>query len=230
MDKILAFFRDECSGWHPCEVAWMVFCVGAVAGLSVFWGDSALGIVAAATGMMYTVLAGKGKASCYLFGIVNAPMYAWLSWQQKYYGDALLNIYYFAMMFPGFASWSVHRSSNLKLGVERSHLTVRGRLAWVLAMSAATAVLWFFLSAFGGNRPLCDSLTNVLSIAAMLLTVRRCIEQWVMWIAVDAIEVFMWWRVWCSGGNSVSLLLMWLLFLANGIVMLSLWLRDARKS
>jgi nicotinamide mononucleotide transporter len=57
----------------------------------------------------------------------------------------------------------------------------------------------------------------------MVLTVRRCIEQWIMWIAVDLIEVFMWWRVWTETGNSVSVLLMWLLFLANGFYLWRLW-------
>jgi nicotinamide mononucleotide transporter PnuC len=73
-------------------------------------------------------------------------------------------------------------------------------------------------------------LTNVLSIAAMFLTVRRAIEEWVLWIAVDAIEVFMWWRTWQSGEGSISVLLMWLLFLANGIYLFSLWLRVEKNA
>lgn len=72
---------------------------------------------------------------------------------------------------------------------------------------------------------MCDAFTNVLSVAAMALTVRRAIEQWVLWIAVDAVEVFMWIKVWLSGGGMVSVMLMWLLFLANGIYMLALWMR-----
>jgi nicotinamide mononucleotide transporter len=60
----------------------------------------------------------------------------------------------------------------------------------------------------------------------MILTVRRMVEQWMMWIAVDAIEVFMWWKVWAESGNSVALLLMWLLFLVNGIYLRRMWLKD----
>ena len=81
-----------------------------------------------------------------------------------------------------------------------------------------------------GNRPFCDALTNVLSIAAMLLTVRRAIEEWVLWIIVNAVEVFMWWNAWCAGEGSISVLLMWLLFLANGIYLLSLWMRTGKKT
>jgi hypothetical protein len=39
----------------------------------------------------------------------------------------------------------------------------------------------------------------------------------------------MWWKAWCAGEGSVSVLLMWLLFLANGIYLLSLWMRMEHK-
>ena len=86
-------------------------------------------------------------------------------------------------------------------------------------------VLWGILHLINGNRPFCDAVTNILSIAAMLLTVKRAIEEWVLWIVVNAVEVFMWWNAWRAGEGSISVLLMWLLFLANGTYLLSLWMR-----
>ena len=82
LGNLLAFVRGELSGWRAGEVVWLAFCQSAIVALSLYWRDSVLGIVAAVTGMLYTVLAGKGKVSCYLFGLVNAPLYAWLSWRQ----------------------------------------------------------------------------------------------------------------------------------------------------
>jgi nicotinamide riboside transporter PnuC len=64
----------------------------------------------------------------------------------------------------------------------------------------------------------------------MILTVRRAIEQWILWIAVDAIEVFMWYKTYSEEGSLISILLMWLLFLANGIYLLSLWIRIEQKT
>jgi nicotinamide mononucleotide transporter len=54
-------------------------------------------------------------------------------------------------------------------------------------------------------------------------------EQWLMWIAVNLIEVFMWWKVWTIDGNSISILLMWLVFLFNGIFFFIRWKKDTRK-
>ena len=184
-----------------------------------------MGITAAATGMMYTILAGKGKPSCFLFGLINTPLYAWIAFNAGYYGDLSLNIYYFIMMFPGLAAWLHHRSSIPESGIVRTRLSNKGRLRLFAACAVGILALWGILHLINGNRPFCDAVTNILSIAAMLLTVRRAIEEWVLWIIVNSVEVFMWWKAWCAGEGSISVLLMWLLFLANGIYLLSLWMR-----
>ena len=222
-------WADQFVGWRKRELLWLAFCLFSILALSVYWGDSPAGLLAAATGMLYTVLAGKGKAACFFFGLVNAPLYAMLSWRHGYYGDVALNVYYFAMMFPGLKAWCCHRGQTAEEGVERTRLTLRQALRLSATLLAFSILLWGVLHALGGTRPFCDSLTNVLSVAAMALTVRRAIEQWFLWIAVDLIEVVMWWKVWAETGNSVSLLLMWLLFLANGVYLLLLWLRTARQ-
>lgn len=225
MGGLVEMLRDAGTGWRPGEVAWLAFCVVSVVGLSLGIGDTAIGITAAATGMLYTVLAGKGKALCFLFGLVNTPLYAGLSYAQGYYGDCALNVYYFLMMFPGLAAWRRNRAATAAEGIVRTCLSGRARIVWAVACLAGTLALGWGLRLCGGSRPFCDALTNVLSVAAMALTVRRALEQWVLWIAVDAVEVFMWFGVWRTDGGNVSVLLMWLLFLANGVYMLGLWLR-----
>ena len=222
---IRGFLRAQFMGWRRREVVWLLFSQLSITGLSVYWRDSAIAILAASTGMMYTVLAGKGKSACFLFGLVNAPIYAYLSVRQGFYGDFALNVYYFAMMFAGLRAWTAHKSDSATEGVSRTRLESKGRL-WLFAVCAvSTLALYLVLDLLGGSRPVCDALTNVLSVAAMYLTVRRAIEEWVLWIAVNAIEVFMWTKVWLSGEGMISVLLMWLLFLANGIFILREWMR-----
>ena len=218
---------------NRCFLAWSVFCILAIAAVSFAWWDptdvllSSLNLVAAVTGMMYTLLAGRGKMLSFAFGFVNAPLYAYLSYRWGYYGDMALNVYYFVMMIPGYVCWRKNLQADPAAGIVRTRLSSRERVAWSAAIAVSAAALWWILTLVHGNRPLCDALTNVLSIAAMVLTVRRCIEQWVMWIAVDAIEVFMWWKV---GESSMALLAMWLLFLADGIYLFALWIDDMRES
>ena len=215
--------------WFP---VWAAASVLAIAAVSLTGWDandvlhSALALIAAVTGTMYTMLAGRGWIACYAFGLVNAPLYAYLSWRWGFYGDMALNLYYFAMMFPGIVCWRKHRDEDDEGEIVRTRLNGRERWVWTAAMAAAALLLWWLLRTVGGNRPLCDSLTNVLSVAAMILTVRRCVEQWVMWLAVDAIEVFMWWQ---TGATSWPILAMWLIFLIDGTYSFALWISAMRK-
>lgn len=228
MRKVKDFVCGELSGWKADEIAWMVFCLASITGLSLWWQEPPTMIVAAVSGMMYTLLAGKGKASCYLFGLVNAPLYMYASWQEQYYGDVALNGFYLLMMLPGFMAWQRNRhAGNPGAGVKKTALSAMERWLWLGGMTLATFVLGVLLMALDGAYPLCDAATNVLSIAAMILTVKRCVEQWPLWIAVDLIEVFMWYKV--DGDGEVSLLLMWLLFLANGCILGWRWCRELKR-
>ena len=208
---------------------WFAFSVLAIAAVSLAWWDpsdalhSSLALVAAVTGMAYTMLAGRGLIVCYAFGLVNAPLYAYLSWRWGYYGDMALNLYYFAMMFPGIVCWRRNRCAQDARCIVRTRLSGRARAAWSAAALVGIAALWGILVACGGNRPLCDAVTNVFSVAAIVLTVRRCIEQWVLWLAVDAIEIFMWWQ---TGAESMAILAMWALFFVDGCYCFGLWLSD----
>jgi len=219
--RIRRFF----AGWTRKEIAWFLFCVGFVCFVSISLGDGVLPSLAAVTGVVFTILAGKGQRLCYYFGMINAPLYAYISFTEAYYGDMALNVFYFAMMFVGLYSWSRNQSGDEAKGIKREKLSLHESLWWGASVFSATACLWFILEKAGGSQPLCDSLTNVLSVAAMMLTVRRAIEQWILWIVVNALEVYMWFRVWLEGGNNVSILLMWLLFLVNGIYLLRLWVK-----
>ena len=209
---------------------WAAGSVAAITAVSLTWWDagdvlhSSLSLVAAATGMMYTMLAGRGFIACYAFGLVNAPLYAYLSFRWGYYGDMALNLYYFVMMFPGLVCW--RRNLVGRKEIVRTRLSARERLVWSAALIVATAALWTVLVALNGSRPLCDAFTNVLSIAAMILTVRRCVEQWVMWIAVDAVELAMWWK---AGSGSMAILAMWTLFLVDGLYLFGLWVGDMKR-
>ncbi len=184
---------------------------------------------ASITGLLYTILAGKGKPICFVFGLINTPIYAKFAFDAGYYGDFALNIYYFAMMFPGLYFWLKNQSADKEEGIKRSKLSLKGRAKLFITCAIATIILWKILCLLGGTRPFCDAATNVLSIAAMALTLRRAIEEWILWITVNAIEIVMWYKAYQQGDGAISILVMWILFLANGIYLFYLWQRIEKK-
>ena len=65
--EVKKFISGEFEGWQRAEVIWFYFCLASIALLSAYLGETPVGIIAAASGICYTLLAGKGKISCYAF-------------------------------------------------------------------------------------------------------------------------------------------------------------------
>ena len=166
--------------------------------------------------------------SRYFFGIFNSASYGYIAFSQKLYGDAMLNIFwYLPMMIVGIACWKKRMDETDC--VIKNRLDRRGRLILLAACAAGIAVYALILRRLGGAQPLADSSTTVLSVAAMILTVKRCVEQWLLWIAVNAISVWMWLQVYLSNGNSIAILLWWLIMLVTGVIFFIRWTREMKR-
>jgi nicotinamide mononucleotide transporter len=222
------FFIRELRNWHPVELIFMTFSLAAVVTITVMTGgDSFVGIVSAATGIMYTLLAGKGKSSCYLFGIVNSFLYGLIAMQSRIYGDMLLNwAYYLPMQFVGLWLWN--RNYNTQKGeVRKQTLSTMSRILFVLLVLAVWSVFALVLERFNARSPWLDSATTVLSVTAMILSVMRRFEQWICWTLVNGISIFMWYQVYTTSGGSLATLLMWIIFFVCGLVFAWQWHKSA---
>ena len=224
------FLRGELRNWRVAELGFMGFSLAAI--LVITWmtgGDSIVGIFSAGTGIMYTLLAGKGKRSCYLFGIVNSFLYGLISMQNRIYGDMLLNwLYYLPMQFVGIWLWKKNYNEE-KGEVSKKVLKLSERIIFLLLVLLAWGIAALLLERFDARVPWLDSATTVLSVAAMFLTVLRRFEQWICWTLVNGISIYIWYKVYETSGNSLATLLMWIIFLICGLVFGWQWYKSAAK-
>ena len=222
------YLKQEFSGWQLWEVIYLIICTVAIGVISVSLGDTAWGIASAVAGTLYTLLAGKGKISCYFFGIINSFCYGLISYNYKLFGEVMLNWgYYLPMMFVGLFFWKKHL--NQQQEIFKTKLGWRGRLI-LLAASAAGIILYAtLLKLIGGRTPGLDSLTTVLSVAAMVMTVKRCVEQWFLWTVVNIASIIMWLQVFMQSGGATASLLMWCIALANGIIFYVQWSKEVKN-
>ncbi len=191
--------------------------------------DAPLSFAAAVTGILYTLLAGKGLRLCYIFGTANCICYAAISLQNRLYGEAMLyGLYYLPMMFIGFWAWR----KNLGSGniIIKRRLSNSRRILLAVICIGAIILHAALLSIIGGRTPGLDSATNILSAAAMWLTVKRCIEQWILWFFVNAISIIMWVLVYLSTGTASSVILMYIVFLISGIIFYLQWKNAASEN
>ena len=59
--------------------------------------------------------------------------------------------------------------------------------------------------------------------------IKRFMEQWLVWIAVDVVSVIMWVAALSTEGASISVLLMWAVFLINAVIMFVKWFIESKK-
>ena len=229
MDSIKKFLKKEATGWTKLEVLWLCIATALILGLSVYWKDSVIGIISALTGIWCVIFTGKGKVSNFLFGIVNVVLYAYISYQAKFYGEVMLNVlYYLPCSVIGIFAWKKHIDEESG-EVVKDKMDLRNSL-WVYSLTAVGVVGYgFILKALGGQLPFVDSITTVLSVVAQILCLKRLAEQWILWIIIDGVSVVMWAYNYMNGGESVATLLMWGVYLLNAIFMYVKWYREVKE-
>ena len=227
---LIKFLRQELSGWEKWELGWLFFSLATIASLSFYWGDSAMGIVSASTGVVAVVCTGKGKRMTYVFGLVNVSLYSILSFESKFYGEVMLNaLYFLPMQFYGFYSWT--KNCDQSTGVVLMRRMSVKELAIVGGVISASSLLYgFFLAKAGGNLPYLDAVSTVASIVAMVISVKRFAEQWLLWIMVNVVSIAMWgYSFFCLSSDGIATLVMWSIYLVNAIIMYIEWIKPSAK-
>lgn len=228
--NIKKFIKDELAGWKFWEAAWLLIACAVIMALSIYWEDTVMGIISAVTGVACVVCTGKGKLSAYIFGTVNVVLYAIISYQAKYYGEVMLNaLYYFPMEFYGFYLWNKHMNSDTH-EVEKKQMNTKGRIIMAAAVVFGTIGYGYFLRRLGGALPFVDALSTVVSVVAMIVSVKMYMEQWILWIVVDVVTVAMWGIAFANGNDSIATLLMWIVYLGNAVIMYIKWAKEAKQN
>ncbi len=223
--------KNELKGWKAWEVSWILIACTIITALSIYWGETLIGIISATTGVACVVATGKGKLMAYLFGLINCALYAWIAYNNKYVWEVALNtIYYIPMQFYGFYVWKKNMNSET-LEVKKRNMTNNGRIIMIACTAVMTIGMGMISRMLGGNLPYIDAMSTACSIVAMIVSIRMYVEQWWLWVWVDIITVYMYTVAFINGGyNGFSTLLMWTVYLANAVIMLVKWQKEVNAN
>ena len=217
------------SSWKKWEVIWLIFASLVILSTSLYWKDNLVGIFAALTGIWCVILTGKGKISSFYFGTINTILYALLAWKAKYWGEVMLNIlYYLPTNFIGIYFWKKNLNNESK-EVNKEKLSVKNSIIIYSLLIVSTISYGFILKLLKGSLPFIDSMSTVFSIFAQILCIKRCREQWILWIIVDIVTVFMWTYAFIQGTGDFATILMWSIYLVNAILMLCKWTKETKE-
>jgi nicotinamide mononucleotide transporter len=116
-------------------------------------------------------------------GVANSAFFVALFWEARLFFDMGLNVFYVASGLWGWWIWQYggERRTEKPIG----SVGAREALAMVGAGLLLTLVMWHGGILIEDAAPFLDALTTGLSVVAQWLLMRRLIESWYAWIAVD---------------------------------------------
>ena len=165
-----------------------------------------LNFLALATGVAYAVLAARRNRLCWWAGAVSSVCAAILFGLSKLPMQAVLQIYYVGMAVYGWWTWTRDTSDGqLAVGV----WPLAWHLAAAVALTGAAFATAYWLRPSGlAAWPLLDSLTAWFSLFATWLAARARLENWLYWIVINAVVVFLSYEQKAWGMAVLSVLLM----------------------
>ena len=224
MSTLVMKTKNYFSDWTLFEISWLIISTLTMLTLSIVWGDSPMALISGITGIISVVLCAKGKISTYAFACVNVGLYAIIAYQNRLFGEVMLNgFYYLPMNIVGFYMWRKQKDDEGTVIARR--LTAKQIILLVIGLLIAITAYWRVLVALGGNLQLIDSITTVLSIVAFLLQIGRFMEQWILWMLINVFSITMWSLLLGTPEGSVTMIIMFSAYLINGVYGFRNWLK-----
>lgn len=116
----------------------------------------------------------------------------YLAWQQRFYGELIENVFYIITMLIGIVVWLKNYNTEEQI-VESKRLS--DRLFYIICsiMVFICILLGYYMKYFTDNtQPFMDSFSTVPAFIAQTLLMLRYREQWIFWIIIDVVSIFMW--------------------------------------
>lgn len=154
-----------------------------------------LEIIGTLVGLIYLWLEYKASIWLWVANVVMPAIYVMVYYKAGLYADFGISIYYLLVSFYGMFYWWKGRKRSgdgQMVAMEELPITHAPARLWaqLIVVSIALLVLIAFvlIQYTDSTVPWMDSLTTALSIVAMWMLARKYVEQWLVWIVVDAIS------------------------------------------
>ena len=141
------------------------------------------------TGILCVWLAAKNNIWNWPIAIVSVLIYIFIFFESKLYADMGLQFYFFAMNIYGWYYWSKQRN-NQEESRPIGLITKKEILLSIVGIIIFTLGLGFLLHKnTDASFPFIDSFCTACSLIAQVFLARKVLQNWLIWIFVDAIYV-----------------------------------------
>ncbi|MFT4653948.1 MAG: nicotinamide mononucleotide transporter [Patiriisocius sp.] len=158
-----------------------------------FIGASPLEIIASVAGFICVFLIIRRSMWCWFFGFIQVSLFAYIFFGAKLYSDAGLHVVYMGLQFYGWWNWMQHTNSHNK---QMPELLVHPSSSKDLALWSGVAITGTFILGYlmhtytDASFAYADAFTTCTSLVAQWLLTRRHLFNWVFWIVVNVVAIF----------------------------------------
>lgn len=118
----------------------------------------------------------------------------WVYYRAGLYADFAMNCYYFVMAIYGYMVWTMGLRKHGAAAKAITGIGWRRLLVMAPVFALIYAALTYWLVEWTDSTvPYWDAFTTAMSIVATWMLARKYLEQWLAWIAVDAVCVGLYW-------------------------------------
>lgn len=202
------------TGYNTFEKLFLLTGILMQIGVFIVAPDTPLNIIAGLAGVVSVVMCAKGRTMFYFVGFIQTVTYLVLSWQNKFYGEVIENLFYFVTMIWGIFLWKKNEVKNDD-GTEdvlAKKFTAKQWVISIILTIVATIGMGYWLNSIGSAQAYTDAATNVMAIFAQLLMVWRFREQWIWWLVIDVFCIKLWFVA-----DNWSMVVMYIFWTANTI-------------
>ena len=149
-------------------------------------------IIGACIGLLYLYLEYKANVWLWPVGILMSLFYVVIFFHGKFYADAAVYLYYIGANVYGLAAWlrSSRRQQDSSASFPIIHTPKKQILPLALVSVALWLVIFLILKNFTDSPiPWGDAFTTSLSIVAMWMLAKKQLEQWLLWVVVNAVSL-----------------------------------------
>ena len=224
--------KSSKNNWTNFELIWFILSVGLILSLNIFWGSTIISTLSGLAGIISVLLCAKGKISYLYFGIFQCVTYGYIAYSEyQLYGEAMLNLLvFFPFNIVTIFIWKRNLKNQMEIvsGEEiKTRKLSKKQYAIIIPIIFVSILIYaVILEVIGARQVQLDSVAVILSIFAQILLTLRYVENWIIWIIVNAITVLVWiFTLIETGGNDYGFLAMQLAFLFSSIYAYWNWIK-----
>jgi nicotinamide mononucleotide transporter len=146
-------------------------------------------------GILYLVLAIRESLWCWPAAFLSSALAIAVLFGARLYSEVALNAYYAAMAVYGWYQW---RYGGRRRGAAELPIAVWPLKMHALAIGGSVALAaivgWLMSRHTQAAFPYLDAFVTVASIVTTYMVARKILENWLYWLVVDSLALYLYWQ------------------------------------